>query len=75
MKIYINGVVGHMTKMVAIPIYSKQKLAKISICRIDGPIAMKLGMKHSEFWSIIVCSNYDPRLTLTSFQLRPNLVA
>ena len=38
------------------------------------PISTKLGMKHRGLQPIIVCSNDDPRVTLTYFTTRSNLV-
>ena len=35
---------------------------------------MKLGMKHQEFWPIIVCINHDLGLTLAYFMARSTLV-
>ena len=40
-KVYMFGV-GHMTKMVAIPIYGKN--LKIFFFRMAGPISLKLSM-------------------------------
>ena len=37
-----------------------------------GPIVMKLCMKHQRPKLFIVCSNYDPWLTLTYFTARSN---
>ena len=42
--------------------------------RTGGPISMKLGIKHLGLQPIIVCSNYDPGVTLTYFMARSNLV-
>ena len=58
---------GHMTKMAAMPIYGKT-LKKIFFSRTKGPMTLCIG-------SIIVCSNDDPRLTLTYFIARSNLVS
>ena len=56
---------GHMTKMAAIPIYGKNNL-KIFFLGITGQILMKLCMKHQRPKPFIICSNYDPGLTLTA---------
>ena len=63
----------HMTKMAATPIYGKNPSKKFSgTC---GLISMKLGMQHQELQPIIVCSNDDPRVTLTYFTARQVLLA
>ena len=49
---------GHMTKLATTPIYGKNPSEIFS--RTKGPV--------------IVCSNDDPRLTLTYFMARSNLV-
>ena len=72
MKIYTNCL-DHMTTMAATPIYGK-KLSKIFFLRTCGPIAMELGMYHWGCRAIIVCSNYDPRLTLIYITPRSRLV-
>ena len=64
---------GHMTKMVATPIYGKNP-SKIFFSRTGGRISTKLGMYHQGLQPIIVCSNDDPGLTLTYFTARSNLV-
>ena len=43
-SMYINNL-GHMTKMAAMPIYSKNP-SKIFFSGTGGPISKKLGMKH-----------------------------
>ena len=58
MRIYKHDA-GHMTKIATMPIYGKNP-SKIS--GTSGPISMKLDK--------IVCSNYDPGLTLTFFMAR-----
>ena len=63
---------GHMTKMAATPIYGKNP-SKIFFSGTGGPISMKLGMKHRGLLHIIVCSNYDPGVTLTYLKTRSNL--
>ena len=72
MKIYLHDA-GHMTKMAAMPIYSKNP-SKIFFPGIGGPISTKLGMYHWGLQPIIVCSNDDPGVTLTYFTARLNLV-
>ena len=71
-KVYINGP-GHMTKMAATPIYGKNSL-EIFFSRTSQPISTKIGMKHRGLQPIIVYSNDDPRVTLTYFTARTNLV-
>ena len=62
-----------MTKMDATPIYGKNP-SKIFFSRTGGPISTKLGMLHRGLQPIIVYSNVDPRVTLTYFTARSNLV-
>ena len=64
---------GHMTKMAATPIYGKNPLKIFSWTK--GPKTLWLGMQHWGLGPIIVCSNDDPRLTLTYFTARSNLVS
>ena len=64
---------GHMTKMVATPIYGKNP-SKVFFSRNGGPILTKLGMYHWGLQPIVVCSNDDPGVTLTYFTARSNLV-
>ena len=64
---------GHMTKMAATPIYGKNPSKIFS--RTKGPMTLWLGMWHWGLGPIIVCSNDDPRLTLTYFTARSNLVS
>ena len=64
----------HMTTMAATPIYSKNP-SKIFFSRTKGPMTLWLGMLHWGLEPIIVCSNDDPRLTLTYFTARSNLVS
>ena len=73
MEIYTNGI-GHITKMAAMLLYGKNP-SKIFFSRTSGSIAMKRGMYYSGLRPIIVCSNYDPGLTLTYFRPNPDLVA
>ena len=63
---YINNL-GHMTKMVAMPIYGKNP-SKIS--RTGAPISKKLGMKHQWLKYYNVYINHDPVVTLTYFMTR-----
>ena len=62
MKIYINEL-GHMTKMVAMPIYGKNPLI-FFFTRISLRIIMKLSMWHWGCRTITMFKNYDPSLTL-----------
>ena len=57
MKIYIKGQ-GHMTKMAAMAINSK------------NPMILKLGMKHQAIELYKVYINHDPGMTLTHFMAR-----
>ena len=62
-----------MTKMAAIPIYSKN-LKESSSPEPNKTMILKLSMQHrvGEFYQ--VCSNDYPGLTLTYFTARSNLV-
>ena len=71
MKIYKHDA-GHMTKMAATPIYGKNPSKIFS--GTGRRIYTKLGMKYQGLKPIIVCSNDDPRVTLTYFMERSNLV-
>ena len=71
-KLCTNGP-GHMTKIAAMPIYSK-KPSQIFFSRTGGPISTKLGMYNQGLLSIIVCTNDDPGVNLTYFTTRSNLV-
>ena len=62
-----------MTKMAATPIYGKNP-SKIFFSGTGGPIPTKLGMWHRGLQPVIVCSNNDPRVTVTYFTARSNLV-
>ena len=64
---------GHMTKMSPTPIYGKNP-SKIFFSRTKGPVTLWLGMKHWGLRPIIVYSSDDPRLTMTYFTARSNLV-
>ena len=59
--------------MAAMPIYGKNPL-EIFFSRSGRQISTKLGMKHRGLQPIIVYSNDDPRVTLTYFTTRSNLV-
>ena len=72
-KVYSRGW-DHMTKIAAMPIYGKNP-SKIFFSRTKGPMTLWLGMWHWDLRPIIVCSNDDPRLTLTYFTARSNLVS
>ena len=71
-KVCSNGP-GHMTKMAAITIYSKN-IKKIFSSGTERPMTLKLGMLHWVLKYNQVCSNDDPLLTLTYFTARSNLV-
>ena len=72
MKVCSNGP-GHMTKMATMPIYGKNPL-KIFFSRTRRPITSGLGMYHLGCGAYQVCSNDDPRLTLTYLTSRSNLL-
>ena len=71
-KVYSRGL-GHMTKMAAMPIYGKNPSEIFS--RTKGPLTCGLVCSNGALGPIIVCSNDDPRLTLTYFTTRSNLVS
>ena len=58
--------------MAAMPIYGKNPSKIFS--RPGRPISTKLGMWHRGLLPIINCSNGDPRVTLTYFMGRSNLI-
>ena len=60
-----NGL-SHVIKMAAMPKYGKTLNKFFS--RTTGPIILKLGMWHQVTKEYKVCSNDDPRLTLTYLQ-------
>ena len=62
MKVCSNGP-GHMTKMAATPIYGTRWL-----------MTLGLGMQHWGCGAYQVCSNDEPRLTLTYLTSRSNLI-
>ena len=70
-----SNVPGHMTKMAAMPISSKN-LKKIFFSGTKRPMTLKLGMQHWVLEYYQVCSNDYPELTLTLtyFTARLNLV-
>ena len=70
-KVCSNGL-GHMTKMAATPIYGKNPL-KIFFSRTRRPMTLGLD-KHLGHGAYQVCSNDDPRLTLTYLTSRSNLL-
>ena len=63
--------VGHMTKMADMLIYGKNTF-KTFFPGPTGLILMKLCMKFQRPKPFIICSNYDPLLTLTYFMARSN---
>ena len=64
---------GHITKRAATPIYGKNPL-KIFFARTRRLVALGLGMSHWGCGAYQVCSNDDPRLTLTYLTSRSNLL-
>ena len=65
-----------MARVAAMPIYGKNH-SKINLLLWNqraGPIALKLGIQHRGLGPIIICSNDDPGLTLTSFMPKSDLV-
>ena len=62
-----------LTKMAAMPIYSKN-LKKIFFAGTKRPMFLKLGMQHWVLEYNQVCSNDDPGLFLAYFTARSNLV-
>ena len=60
---YINNL-GHMTKMVTMPIYGKN-LSKIIFSETNRRISMKLGVKHRWLKYYNVYINHDPVMALT----------
>ena len=61
-----------MIKMAAMPIYGKNPLKIFS--GTGRSISTKHGMQHRGLQPIILCSNDDPRVTMTYFRARSNLV-
>ena len=70
MKIYLRDA-GHMTKMAAMPIYGKNPSKIFS----NRPADFYITCYHWGLQPIIVCSSDDPRVTLTYFTERSNLVS
>ena len=68
-----SRVLGHMTKMAVTPIYGNHP-SKIFFSITKTPMTLWLGMQLWGIGPIIVCSNDDPRLTLTYFTAGSNLV-
>ena len=66
-KVCSNGP-GHMTKVVAMPIYGKNPFKSFS--RIKGPMALGLGMQHWRLRPYQVCSTDGTGMTLTYFMAR-----
>ena len=64
---------GHITKMAATPIYGKNPL-EIFFSRTRRSVTLGLGMLHLGCGAYQVCSNDDPRLTLTYLMSRSNLL-
>ena len=64
---------GHMTKMTAMPIYGKKHL-KIVFSRTRRPVILGLGMYHWGCGAFLICSNNDPKLTLTYLRSMSNLL-
>ena len=65
---------GHMTKMATTPIYGKNP-SKIFFSRTKWPVSCGLVCSIGALGPIIVCSNDGPRLTLTYFMTRSNLIS
>ena len=74
MKVCSNGL-GRMTKMAAMPIYSKN-LKKIIFSGTERLMTLKVGMQHwvLEYYMYQIISDEDPGMTLTYFTARSNLV-
>ena len=70
-KIYTNWF-GHVTKMAHMPIYGKSPLKIFS--RTRRLMTLGHGMYYFGCWTYLVCSNDDPRLTLTYLTPRSNLL-
>ena len=69
MKVYINGQ-GHITKMAAMAINSKNLLKK-KISRTRRPMILKLGVKHQGEKLNKVYINHDFGMILIYFMARP----
>ena len=72
-KVCSNGP-GHMTKMAAMPIYGKNPL-KVFFSRTRRGMTLGLGMLHWGCEAYQVCSNDDPKLTLTYLTSRSNFAS
>ena len=72
-KFYINGS-GHMTKMIALPIYGKNFKKSSPTDLIVLYMLIKLGMGHYVLKLYKVYINDDTVLTLTHFNTMSNLV-
>ena len=70
---YMNNL-GHMTKMVAMPIYGKNP-SKFFFSETNKLIARKLGVKHRWLKYSNVYIDQDPVMTLTKFMARSTWVA
>ena len=64
---------GLMTKMAATPIYGKNHL-KFFFSRTRRPMTLGLGMYYLGCGAYQVCSNDEPKLTLTFLTSRSNLL-
>ena len=64
---------GHMTKMATMPIYGNN-LLKMFFSGIRRPMTLGPGMQHLGCEAYQVCSNDDPRLSLTYLMSRSNLL-
>ena len=64
---------GHMTKVAATPIYGKKHL-KIFFSRTRRLMTLGLGMLHKGCGAYQVCSNEEPKLTLTYLTSRSVLL-
>ena len=62
-----------MTKMATTPIYGKN-LLKIFLSRTRRPVTLRIGMQHWDCGAYQVCSNDDPKMTLTYLTSRSNLL-
>ena len=69
MKVCINGQ-GHMTKMAAMAINSKNKPLKIFFSTTRRPMILKLGMKQQAMKLYKVYIKHDPGMTLTYLTAR-----
>ena len=72
-NVYINNP-GHMTKMVAMPIYGKNP-SNIFFPETNRLISMKLGMKHPWLKYYNVYINHDSLMTLTKIMAGPTWIA